>query len=294
MATPMNMLHPVSGVMKVAPLFLPLLLLLLSSVPAYGSSLIVMRNDAEIIIGTDSKRLHTASEDLSDARSELVCKIIRSDDIFIASAGVTGITLQKGHKEIPTGLDLTEIISNASLGEGSVRDKADILAKTVSDALLRMYEWMKKRMPSLFGQMVLGTQSLQVITAGTERETPVFVVMTFEPHLSSSGELEIDVASRPCPGTACPSGFVYLFLGRHEAIDRYLPTNPQIWTNDPVDVVRELLEIEAASEPETVGPPIDILRITKEGSEWIQEKDICEDHSRPHKTPHYYLPGTSR
>jgi hypothetical protein len=66
-------------------------------------------------------------------------------------------------------------------------------------------------------------------------------------------------------------------MGKHEAIDRYLPQDPDMWKNDPVDVVRKLIEIEVTSEHETVGPPIDILRITKEGSEWIQKKDMCAD-----------------
>ena len=293
MNTIVPLLPPLPRVNRAARYLLPLLLVVLSALPAYGSSLIVMRNNAEMVIGTDSKRLRTAREDLNDARSELACKIIRADNIFITTAGLTGIAFRKGHRDIPTEFDLTEIIRTTALGEGSLPEKADVLAKTIDNALLKMYAWMKDRMPALFRQTMLGKEAAQVLMAGTEHETPVFVVMTFQPSLSPSGELEIQISSRPCPGTACPSGSVYLFMGRHEAIDRYLHTNPDIWTNDPVDVVRELLETEVASDPESVGPPLDILRITKEGSEWIQEKDMCEDHSRSHSSPHSYSPGVS-
>ncbi len=82
-------------------------------------------------------------------------------------------------------------------------------------------------------------------------------------------------------------------MGKHEAIDRDLPKKPGIWKNDPVEVVRELLQIEVASEPETVGPPIDILRITQRGSEWIQEKEICEDLLQPGKEPDHFSPIVS-
>jgi len=145
-------------------------------------------------------------------------------------------------------------------------------------------------MRTFFERMFIGNQFLQVVMAGLENGTPTIIVMAFEPSISSSGELRINVESRPCPGVACPSGFVYIFMGKHEAIDRYLPLDPEIWKSEPVAVVQKLMEIEVTSEPETVGPPIDILRITREGPEWIQEKDMCEDRSRASKTPYHYGP----
>jgi len=253
------------------------LLFVISYTPAYGSSIIVVRTDNEVVIGTDSKRVRAAKEDLSNAQSELVCKIVRADNIFIVSAGIAGI-LPHNHGKIPAEFDLTEIMNRAALGEGSMMDKADTLAKAVDGALLRISEWAKKKMRTFFEKMFIGKQLLQVVIAGLENGLPTIIVMAFEPTISPSGELKINVESHPCPGVACPSGFVYIFIGKHEAIDRYLPLAPDMWKNNPVEVVRELMEIEVTSERETVGRPIDILRITKDGPEWIQEKDMCEDH----------------
>ncbi len=56
-----------------------------------------MRDDTKIIIGTVSKRVQAAKKDLSDAWSELVCKIVRADNVFIASAGIAGINPYKQH-----------------------------------------------------------------------------------------------------------------------------------------------------------------------------------------------------
>ena len=254
-----------------------LLLLVISYAPAYGSSLIVVRTDSGVIIGADSKRLRGTKEDLSYAQAELVCKIVRADNIFIASAGIAGI-LPYGRAKIPEQFDLTEIMNKAALNGGSIMDKADSLSKAVDGALLRISDWAKKKMPSFFDKMFIGKQVLQVVVAGLEKGSPAIVIMAFEPRLSPSGELKINVESRPCPGIGCPSGSVYILMGRHEAIDRYLPADPRIWENDPAEVVRELIEIEVTSESETVGAPIDVVRITKEGSEWVQEKDMCKDH----------------
>lgn len=267
-------------------------LLLISYVPAYGSSIIVVRNDNEVVIGTDSKRLRETKENLSDARSELVCKIVRADNIFIASAGIAGI-LPYGRGEIPSEFDLTEIMNKAALIEGSIMDKAGSLSKAVDGALLRISGWAKKKMPAFFEKMFIGKQLLQVVMAGLEKGAPTIITLAFEPRLSPSGELRIDVEAHPCPGIGCPGGSVSILMGRHEAIDRYLPLDPGIWKNDPVEVVRKLMEIEVTSESETVGAPIDIVRITKEGSEWVQEKDMCKDRLQSDKIPDYSWPFVS-
>jgi len=278
--------------MKLVKYILPAILLLMSSVAGYGSSIIVVRNDNEVVIGTDSKTVITSRGDMSDAQSALSCKIIRADNVFIAFAGIAGI-VPHDQRAIPREFDLAEIMNKAALREGSIMDKADTLAKAVESVLLRMSEWAKKKMPVLFEKMFLGRQSLQVLIAGIENGSPTIVVMAFEPRISPSGEMEINIESRPCPGIACPGGLVYLFLGKHEAIDRYLLGDPEIWKDDPVDVVRKLLNIETTAERQTVGPPIDILRITKEGSEWIQKKEMCGDYSRPYKTSDQYWPIVS-
>ena len=265
------------------------LFLVISYAPSYGSSIIAVRNDNEVVIGTDSKRLTAAKEDLSDAQPELACKIVRADNVFVASAGIVGI-LPSNHGEIPAEFDLAKIMNDAALSEGSIMDKADNLAKAVEDSLLRMSEWAKKKMRPLFEGLFIGKQLLQVVMAGMENGSPAIIVMAFELSTSPSGELRANVESRACPGIACPTGFVYIFMGKHEAIDKYLPLDPEIWKSDPVEVVQKLMEIEVTSERETVGPPIDILRITKDGPEWIQEKEMCEDLSQSNRTSDHYVP----
>jgi hypothetical protein len=114
---------------------LVLFLVIISYAPAYSSSIIVVRNDNEVIIGTDSKQLMTTKDDLSDAESELVCKIIRADNVFIASAGIAGILPHK-HGKIPAEFDLMEIMNDAALGEGNIMAKANNVTRAVDGALL--------------------------------------------------------------------------------------------------------------------------------------------------------------
>jgi hypothetical protein len=277
----------------IAKYILPLLLLSISCMPALASSIVVMRNADEIVIGTDSRRISAPGEDLRYARTELVCKIVRADNIFIASAGIAGIIPDSPHGEIPPEFDLAKIMNKAALGKRNILDKADTVTKAVQSILLKISWWAKEKKPALFKKMFIGKELLQVVMAGMENDSPTIIVIAFKPRISASGELKIDVEYHPCPGIACPEGSVYILMGKHEAIDRYLPQTPAIWKNDSVEVVRKLLEIEVAAERETVGPPIDILRISKNGSEWIQRKEMCAEQSQPGITPDNYQPFAS-
>ncbi|MGO9612847.1 MAG: hypothetical protein ACLPX5_07425, partial [Dissulfurispiraceae bacterium] len=80
-----------------------------------------------------------------------------------------------------------------------------------------------------------------------------------------------------CPGD-CQGSFVTIFLGQTEAIRTYLQKHEHfLYSTDSVTAVRNLVELEISKEPSFVGPPIDILRLTKDGAEWLQKKSLCTD-----------------
>ena len=47
------------------------------------------------------------------------------------------------------------------------------------------------------------------------------------------------------------------------------------WKIGYAEGIRKLITIEIEADPNTVGPPIDILRIGESGAEWIQRKPEC-------------------
>jgi hypothetical protein len=69
-------------------------------------------------------------------------------------------------------------------------------------------------------------------------------------------------------------------LGQNEAIKRFEKTNPNLLKDGPVKAVRTLISIEIADKPNDVGPPIDVLHITKRGAEWIQKKPECTEKKK--------------
>jgi len=60
---------------------------------------------------------------------------------------------------------------------------------------------------------------------------------------------------------------------------------PDFWKAGLSDGVRRLVETEIAARSEYVGPPIDIVRISATGGQWIQKKNECSDAPSPAKSP---------
>ena len=60
---------------------------------------------------------------------------------------------------------------------------------------------------------------------------------------------------------------------------------PEFWRVGIVEGIRSLIELEIAAEPAHTGGPIDILRITKDGAEWIQRKQECPDIDKMRNEP---------
>jgi hypothetical protein len=103
------------------------------------------------------------------------------------------------------------------------------------------------------------------------------MVRTFKLIISPSGSLSFEIGRFACPGD-CQASFVTIFEGQTEAIRKYLQENEYfLYYTDPTTVVRNLVELEVSKDPSFVGPPIDILRLTRGGAEWIQRKSLCTD-----------------
>jgi hypothetical protein len=64
-------------------------------------------------------------------------------------------------------------------------------------------------------------------------------------------------------------------LGKSRAIERYVSQTPSYKKKPPTELVEEFVELEIADEPDIVGPPIDVLQISKTGAVWKERKPDC-------------------
>jgi hypothetical protein len=94
-------------------------------------------------------------------------------------------------------------------------------------------------------------------------------------------ELELNniriVSAVDCPDGICPAltgtNVVNINLGQSDAILRFFVGG---FSPAPlVALAKQLVGLEIADKPDSVGKPIDILRITKDGGCWVEHEKEC-------------------
>ena len=73
-----------------------------------------------------------------------------------------------------------------------------------------------------------------------------------------------------------------LVVGQCDAIDKFRDQNKGYFKRlDPVTSARMLVQMQIDATPDSVGPPIDIIRLTPNSTEWIQKKPECKPTANP-------------
>ena len=261
--------------MRVTPPILTTLLIVILANSAHATTIVVARSADEIIIGADSKVTDTYGNDLE----RHACKIRQAGNLFIAFEGLA-IDRQ-------TGLNVGEIAStslqmNAAASAG---ERVSILTGFLVSGLLHELGFLKKNAPETYFKKIEGGQIfLRVIVCGFEGGRPLVFVRSFKAAPISPQQIGVSVIADDCLDD-CRDQIATRFVGETDAIDGLPEETPGFWQKGLVDGVRRLIETEIAARSEYVGPPIDILRIDRNGARWIQKKAECVNIEDPAKRP---------
>jgi hypothetical protein len=260
---------------RILALFMVLLLL---PSAAFATSIVAVRNNDEIVIGADSKTTLTQVYDsVPEPQGVVKCKIVQAGGLFFASAGSAGIGRITLGGYVEPEFDVKELVARGLSGEGKIREKVGGLEKLLVLNLTQLAEKIRRDNPAFFMQRFLKNPVHTIIIAGLEDEKLVLMVRTFRLVVQPSGSLSFEVGRFTCPGD-CRESFVTIFEGQTDAIRKYLRGNENfLYYTDPAVAVRDLVEMEISDDPSSVGPPVDILRLTRRGAEWIQKKSLCPD-----------------
>lgn len=229
----------------------------------HGSTIVVLRDDTQIVVASDSMGFSpTMPKSLS------LCKIVRANDVFIASAGFV--------EDRPTGFSVMSIGIKEFSRKGSILERAMIFKKAITKPFTRAVTRIKHDTPTVFAEEILGKpQSLEVVFVGIENGVPTFVFQYFSV-VQESGHIFIRAAIRRCPGDICSHGSGYLLMGEIKAAETII-SHGGFWTFALVRDARRIIEIEIADKPKDVAAPIDILQISRNGTVWIQRKQQCPE-----------------
>lgn len=244
----------------------------------FATSIVAVRNNDEIVIGSDSKTTLTpAGIGVGGQGNISKCKIVQAGNLFFASAGSAGTGTVGLRGDVDPEYDLKEIIAEELRGNGRISDKVSSLEKVLAANLIMIAEEARRDNAAFFLARFARYPVHTFIVGGLDEGELVLMVRTFRLMISPSGSLSFEIGRFTCPGDCQQTGITIL-EGQTEAIRKYLLQHTlYLYYADPVTAVRDLVGLEIAEAPSSVGPPIDILRLTKKGAEWIQRKPLCPD-----------------
>ena len=211
------------------------------------------------------------------SRNSSYCKIRKTGTVYVSLSGLVSAS--------SNGFDAYGMASSAIAHSSGVAESAKEFVRLSIASLQEAVSHERQYHPDLYEKETKrgGPVALQAFFMGYEKSVPSFAMVIFTIAELSPEKLSINAQLDFCPGRACPPAdpgsekLVFFAMGTHEAIDKVVAERPAFATDlqkNPVSTIRGLIEIETREVPDLVGPPIDILTISKDGAVWNQ-RGMC-------------------
>jgi hypothetical protein len=226
-----------------------------------GTSIVAIRTPTELFLGADSQAVWG-----EDEPPVSVCKVVQISDSFFAAARL--VADNRGD------FDVARTAAAVRRPTEPLLDSVSRFETAIEPQLIDVASYIREHNRISFNKEVVNKPALEVAFFAWESSTPVLYLRYFNVTLTSGGSLAISMVRKNCPGD-CPTGIVFVALGHHEAIDAQLREVPHYWRRGLATSILELIELQAKTTPNFVGGPIDIIRLSASGAEWIQRKRQC-------------------
>jgi len=223
-----------------------------------GTAIAIIAKADQIAAAADSKIILGRNRLLSSD-----CKIKQSGDAFFTIAG--------HRREELSSFDAIFIAREVFRTSYTAADRVNKFEILIYGPLFNMLRITQLRDPSYFESNLQNKTILQAAFFGFERGSPYLYVRSFRCKTISSGQIVIEIERQACVAQ-CE---LLTILGKNSAVEHYINQTADYKQKLPIELVKKFVELEIADEPEIVGPPIDILQITKTGAVWKQRKPEC-------------------
>jgi len=225
---------------------------------------VALRTPNKIVLAADSKSIY------DDRPPTVDCKIYQLRDTYFAIAGIP--------YETDTEYNVPSFVVTAC-EQCAVTERANALEKRLKPALEKELARIRLTRPRVFWEAWFdaGAPPVSLVLVAFEGGEPRLVVKEFTVASGQAPDIRIAVRTATCPGT-CPTGTHGYYLGSTKAINAFIAEGKgQNWPSGWEELARTLVQLEIDSNQKEVGPPIDILSITKDGVHWTQKQKSCPD-----------------
>lgn len=226
-----------------------------------GTSVVIIMSQDELWVAADSNAILIGAE-VTTAPTEY--KIHELGNIFYTQAGLV--------KDLHGKWQPAAMANEIALRLVSFGDIVVEFERRIEAPLLSIADELRSINPEYYRTKILNKAAFSAAFFGIDARQLRLAVRRFSVHELPSNELTIVVERSDCPGD-CPSGMTWAFLGETVAINRFLDQHPTFLADNGYrKTLQALIEVEATANPQNVGLPVDILRITQFGEQWIQRK----------------------
>ncbi|MCU7552144.1 hypothetical protein OCK74_23700 [Chitinophagaceae bacterium LB-8] len=237
--------------------FLLYTLLFLLAQPLFATSIVILVTPYYVVMGTDSRRtILDGNANVSEKVS--VCKINRVRNYCYALAGmVASRNTFSAHKiinkELKRAKDYNQAVSR--------------IKQEIKKALHNEFMYQKLFQPELYKKSVASKRNiLEVALVSIKDNKPQVQIIGFE--FTDENEIDVKDYTEKCPGDCPPQQSQFYFLGDYSGIEKYFDTKPKV--SDPVSFVEQLIRIQSQTTPSSVAAPINIVKFSSNGVEWIK------------------------
>ena len=233
--------------------------------PSFATSIVVLKTPSEIVAGAESMGVYITGY---GRISNSFCKIHQVHDFFIANAGL--YDTRAGQR-----LNIKEIVARVARRSDPLAVAVNRSSSAIANALSQAVSDARED-DGLY--KILSRGNVVIFFFGFEDEKPAAYSHRFS--VMSQGERSkiplIDGTQDNCgPQCVLADGSPYLMHTRSQAMDDFHSKSRGLLREDPVAFVRSMISYDIAANKDRSGPPIDILRIDRNGPKWIEKKPNC-------------------
>lgn len=230
-----------------------------------ATTIVIVRTRNLVVIASDSKAQYQGVQGLPH-----VCKIAKQNETYFVVAGIA--------QDTQRGFLANRIISNAIARASSFDEQAKAVESDMLVALGNELGSMRSENPEEFKFAVTGDAPSTIGLVSIENGVPKVMVLSF---LYDRTTAKMSVKRDSCPGS-CEGEYSIIQIGHVLPSEEFAKA-----TGSPTQVATKLVQMEIDHEPHEVGPPIEVLEIRPDESQWLQDDLNCSTQvSVRKKYPH--------
>ena len=232
---------------------------LLLGATADATTLAILRTREELVIAADSRMT------LYGGRPQQACKIQRRGDVVFATAGL--VVSSEG------ALDVHAVITDVLRRPVTWTEHVQTIEQRLQEPLLRTLRRMQRELPAQFREQVGQGFALHVTLAAFRFGYPVLEMREFFVEAAPDSGLRLRIRRVSCPGECSRQTDVF-GVGETEAMMREV-RRLRRFPPDLAALGHDLVRLQIRESPQHVGPPVDVIRLTGAGVDWVVRKPSC-------------------